>query len=248
MDGHAPADAPHDFDGPPAGPCSICHRAPAAPIHRAAKVTDRDILLDLVIDEPWSSSWEGLDDACMFCGSGAREYGTETDGVKWWHEATCPWMRAVAYIGRAEPKHGYLADRPKPGVAPCETCRYDPNATLDSHMKHLAVEYAARRERILERRAAGLPDESMFDYFPVMKAARGGIKFAPPVSLEFEDKPVGEVTTVLETASGLQIGGFVTPHSAMYELFRPPELPEQFVPDEDDVASFMATIEEPTDG
>lgn len=104
--------------------------------------TDREILESLVVDDPWSNSWEGLDDCCIFCGSGLMEYGT-VEGVKYWHEATCPWMKAVTYLGRSHGIHGYIADRPrKPPVPPCETCLNNSNSTVHSHVAHLMTEMA----------------------------------------------------------------------------------------------------------
>lgn len=117
-------------------------------------MNDREILEELCVDQPWSSSWEGLDDCCIFCGSGAMEYGS-VEGVKYWHEDTCAWIKAMAHLGREHPEHGQFANRPKPKPKPCSVCAADPNSTLDSHVAHLSREWARWKEKVLERRMKG---------------------------------------------------------------------------------------------
>ena len=62
-----------------------------------------DLFCQLVVDEPWSWSNEGLDDCCMFCGSTHRHYNGR--GHDYHHDLACPWLAAMDFLGREHPDH-----------------------------------------------------------------------------------------------------------------------------------------------
>ncbi len=213
-------------------------------------MNDREILEDLCPNDPWTHSSEGLDDCCMFCGSGRwrRELPSE-DAPEWKrvtvyeHEHACAWIKAMAHLGRPLPfDHRTLTPDPPP--PPCDVCEADPDATLDSHVAHLAAEYAVRREKILARRAAGLPDESYADYFPIVHAPRGAIVFATPPGglLVTPDPPVAAIDELTEDERGIVArGSMAAPPSPLYDFLRltRPELPEQYEPTPADMEDFV---------
>jgi|GEM_PF-5995426 len=89
-------------------------RSPGAAAGRGvARLTGHDwraIADSLAIDEPWSSSLEGLDDCCMFCGSDDMRYvrhgPTQKDGrMVYTHDAVCPWIAARKALGYADTNH-----------------------------------------------------------------------------------------------------------------------------------------------
>ena len=70
---------------------------------------DREILEELCVADPWSSSFEGLDDCCIFCGSDDRIYTglalANGHAHKYRHESHCPWIKAMDHLGRPHPEH-----------------------------------------------------------------------------------------------------------------------------------------------
>lgn len=94
----------------------------------------------LAIEQPWSWSSEGLDDACMFC---PCEESRRIDGrTVYGHVASCVWLEAMNYLGRPHPDHQVLP--PLPAVPPCDQC--GDGATIDDHVAHLAREFGRRME------------------------------------------------------------------------------------------------------
>ena len=72
---------------------------------------DREILEELCVDDPWSSSLEGLDDCCTFCGSEDLTYHG-TRGHTYRHKPDCVWIKAMDHLGRPHPEHTIAAKGP----------------------------------------------------------------------------------------------------------------------------------------
>lgn len=64
---------------------------------------DRAHLEALAIDNPWTSSYEGLDDECIFCES--WNYYFKEGGTTRLHRPTCVWIAAMDYLDRPHPNH-----------------------------------------------------------------------------------------------------------------------------------------------
>ena len=70
----------------------------------------RAIADSLAIDEPWSVSYEGLSDCCMFCDADDMRYvrhgPTQKDGrTVYTHDPACPWIVARKALGRIDTNH-----------------------------------------------------------------------------------------------------------------------------------------------
>jgi len=80
----------------------------------------RAIADSLAIDEPWSTSFEGLDDCCMFCGAEDRRYVDyrtvcsiddggphpgQGDHHHYIHNPACPWIAARKALGYTDTSH-----------------------------------------------------------------------------------------------------------------------------------------------
>ena len=119
--------------------------------------TDRELLEALCVADPWSSSWEGLDDCCVFCGSDDRTDPGGTFKNKYRHEPDCTWIRAMDHLERPHPDH---TNEPRPP-------RPDPSITFDAHTGHLGLEAGRGRP--------------VADHYPIISVPRGGIRyFIPP--------------------------------------------------------------------
>ena len=153
----------------------------AARVDRGDVSTDRELLEALCVADPWSSSWEGLDDTCVFCGSDDRTDPGGTFKNKYRHEPDCAWIRAMDHLERPHPDHTNEPRPPRPDSSiVCDQC----DRTFDAHMAHLGLEAgrafaAAKEAQLLELIIGGRP---VADHYPIISVPRGGIRyFIPPV-------------------------------------------------------------------
>lgn len=66
-----------------------------------------EVLLPLVVSDPWSWSREGSDDCCLFCGCDhTTMVHTVATGIRWvrHHHSNCAWVLAMAALGREHPE------------------------------------------------------------------------------------------------------------------------------------------------
>jgi len=64
-----------------------------------------DLIGRLVDDNPITSSTEGLDDCCFFCGAVPLFTFTPTYAEWAHHEADCAWVEAMRFLGRDLGRH-----------------------------------------------------------------------------------------------------------------------------------------------
>lgn len=138
-----------------------------------------DLISRLATDDPWEAPDQEMGDCvCHFCGSEhhpSRRIGQE-QGL---HFDDCVWVEAMRHLGRElGPRNGiYVPPEPKT----CETCgvvtSYDHHGNIsfdrntDAHWAHIRAESKAYLTR------------PVADVLPVLRAARGQIKFVHAVDL-----------------------------------------------------------------
>lgn len=67
----------------------------------------------LLVENPWTSSFEGLDDHCLFCESDKIERNKDITVRVRLHEPDCAWIRAMDALGRQHPYHKIHTERRK---------------------------------------------------------------------------------------------------------------------------------------
>ena len=77
-------------------PLSPMPQSPMPPQMRTSDAELVEVLKPLAIDEPWSSSTEGLDDECVFCGAFTPRFV---------HENDCSWFAAREALGLSTDGH-----------------------------------------------------------------------------------------------------------------------------------------------
>lgn len=80
----------------------ICRREPVNPTTERLVIA-ADMLERLAIDMPWSSSQEGLDDECLFCGSFHCKF--RGGDYLYLHKNDCVWLEAREFLGKEQPNH-----------------------------------------------------------------------------------------------------------------------------------------------
>lgn len=85
----------------------------------ADKTTARALLELIVSKDPLTWSAEGIDDGCYYCGADV-DYSHDTGPDFAHHDADCPWILSMRYLGRDIGPH--TVEAPDPGQLPFTCC------------------------------------------------------------------------------------------------------------------------------
>lgn len=124
--------------------------------------------------DPWTHSYEGLDDGCLFCGSEHSGYQRPYE-----HYPNCPWMATAAYLGKETPNHVFYEPPDNPYRDKCKWCDWDDSG--EDHEKYHDEWYP--NDPPSGPRFPNASQRPIMDSFPIFQAPRGGISFFPPPDL-----------------------------------------------------------------
>ncbi len=126
--------------------------------------------------DPWTHSYEGLDNHCLFCLSGHHRYEEPYQ-----HYPDCPWMQAADFLGRDHSNHASFVPPDNPHREECRWCGWE--TTAASHEKMHDEWYPhdpPSGPRFPPSDSSSSLGRHLADVLPPMHPSRGFITFAPP--------------------------------------------------------------------